>query len=322
MYHEKTAQAARGKWRGILMALGCSGDSLRKGRHGPCPLCGGKDRFRFDDMEGRGTSVCGQCGARDGMQLAMALTGQTFAETAARIDDLLGNIKFEPDAPKRELSEDDRMRLIRETYRDTVPMQEGDLAHRYLASRYIEERVYPPTLRFGARLRDGEGGIRPAMVALIGVHGETRNGKQVYTSMHRTFLAEPGRKADMTSPRKLMPGSLPDGACVMLSEYTGGPLGIAEGIETAMSASAMYDLPVWAALSASMLAKWSPPEGCNGVAVFGDHDPGFAGQAAAYTLAQRLSARGIEVTVSIPSIVGTDFADEWVKWMRGRRADA
>lgn len=311
MYHEKTALAARGKWRGILMELGCARESLLKGKHGPCPLCGGKDRFRFDDMEGRGTSVCAQCGARDGMQLAMAITGQSFAETAARIDDLLGNIKFEPDAPKRELSDDDRLRLIRETYRDTVPMQEGDLAHRYLASRHIEERVYPPTLRFGAKLRDGEGGIRPAMVALIGVHGEMRNGRQVYTSMHRTFLAEPGRKADMTSPRKMMPGPLPDGACVMLSDYNGGPLGIAEGIETAMSASALYDMPVWAALSANMLAKWTPPEGCDEVAIFGDNDRSFAGHAAAYALAQRLVARKVAVTVHIPDKPGIDWADVW-----------
>lgn len=319
MYHEKTSLAARGKWRGILLELGCARESLLRGRHGPCPLCGGKDRFRFDDMEGRGTSVCGQCGARDGMQLAMEITGQSFAETAARIDDLLGNNKFEPEAPKREFTDDDRLRLIRETYRDTVPMQEGDLAHRYLASRHIEERVYPPTLRFGAKLRDGEGGVRPAMVALIGVHGEVRNGKQIYTSMHRTFLTEPGRKADMTSPRKLMPGPLPDGACVMLSEYAGGPLGIAEGIETAMSASALFGIPVWAAISANMLAKWLPPEGCGEVAIFGDNDPGFAGQAAAYTLAQRLSARNIEVTVSIPRVVGSDFADEWEHKQGGQK---
>ena len=40
-----------------------------------------------------------------------------------------------------------------------------------------------------------------------------------------------------------------------------------------------------AALNAPMLRKWTPPEGCDEVAVFGDNDAGFAGQAAAYDAA-------------------------------------
>jgi hypothetical protein len=34
----------------------------------PCPACGGKDRFRFDDY-GRGALICNQCGAGDGLDL-------------------------------------------------------------------------------------------------------------------------------------------------------------------------------------------------------------------------------------------------------------
>ncbi|NYY79755.1 hypothetical protein DMH17_06695 [Raoultella planticola] len=32
-------------------------------------MCGGADRFRFDDKEGRGTWFCNQCGAGDGLKL-------------------------------------------------------------------------------------------------------------------------------------------------------------------------------------------------------------------------------------------------------------
>ena len=38
-------------------------------RHQACPVCGGSDRFRFDDKEGRGTWFCNQCGAGDGLKL-------------------------------------------------------------------------------------------------------------------------------------------------------------------------------------------------------------------------------------------------------------
>ena len=123
MYHEKTTLAAKGKWRGILLSLGCDPKHLT-GRHTACPGCGGTDRFRFDNQEGRGTSICNACGARDGMQLAMVVTGQGFAETASRIDSILGNEKFEPDRPREKISSDDRRRMLIETYQQTAPMTE------------------------------------------------------------------------------------------------------------------------------------------------------------------------------------------------------
>ena len=117
----------------------------------------------------------------------------------------------------------------------------------------------------------------------------------------------------MTSPRKLMPGELPDGSAVRLSEFNGGIIGIAEGIETALSASALYQIPVWAAINAGNLAKWIPPEGTEEVAIFGDNDPKFAGQAAAYALARRLASKNTPVTVHIPPMPGTDWADVYMK---------
>lgn len=147
------------------------------------------------------------------------------------------------------------------------------------------------------------------MLALVGVYGQSP------VSLHRTFLEPSGRgKAEMASPRKMMPGELPDGVCVALSEWTGsGALGIAEGIETAMAASARFCLPVWSAINATMLAKWLPPEGCDEVVIFGDHDPTYAGHAAAYRLAQRMAVRGLTVSVQIPPIKGEDWADVWAR---------
>ncbi|MBF0583972.1 MAG: hypothetical protein HQL80_07025 [Magnetococcales bacterium] len=63
---------AQGHWPSILIALGASQSHLT-GKHGPCPWCGGTDRFRFDDRDGRGTFFCNQCGAGDGMTFASRL---------------------------------------------------------------------------------------------------------------------------------------------------------------------------------------------------------------------------------------------------------
>jgi putative DNA primase/helicase len=309
MFHDKTTNVAKGKWRGILLSLGIPETALRD-KHGPCPMCGGEDRFRWDNKDGRGTYVCNQCGAGDGMKLAQGFTGKPFAEVARQIDELIGNLK--PDAVKRpEMTDDQRRQALRAVWVETKPMQAGDIADRYLTARGLGEPVYPKALRFGAALKDGDGGVKPCMVAMVsGPDGQA-------VTMHRTFLRPDGSaKAEMAAPRKLMPGPLPDGACVRLSDYHGGPLGIAEGIETALSASAIFSLPVWAAINSNMLEKWFPPEGCEEVAVFGDNDPKFGGQAAAYRLAHRLSVKGLHVTVHIPEFAGEDWNDVYA---RGRK---
>jgi len=309
MYHQKTAHAAKGKWRGILLELGLPETSL-SGKHGPCPLCGGEDRFRWDNDEGRGTYICSHCGAGDGMKLATEYTGKQFVELASEIDALLGNKKFEPDAPKPVLSDQQRTDALKAVWCDTVAVQAGDLVHRYLATRGLDELIYPKALRFSPKLRDGEGGLRPCMVALVGRYGEAK-----LDTMHRTFLKPDGSgKAEMESPRKLMPGSLPDGACVMLSDWTeSGPIGIAEGIETAMAASALFGIPVWAAINANMLTKWQPPAGADEVVIFGDNDVKFAGQAAAFSLAHKLALKRHVVSVQIPTSPGEDWADVWAR---------
>lgn len=49
---------ADGLWQMILPNFGI-GQEFLKNRHGPCPGCGGKDRFRFDDKQGTGSWYCG-----------------------------------------------------------------------------------------------------------------------------------------------------------------------------------------------------------------------------------------------------------------------
>lgn len=303
-WHKSTTEAAKGKWRGILLELGVPEHSLGR-KHGPCPLCGGKDRFRYDNKDGAGTYICNQCGAGNGMQLAMAYTKKPFNIVAKEIDAMLGNGAFKSDAPKPDMSEQQRKAALREVASLTVKIRKGDLADKYLTSRGVGEFSYYKTLRFAPKLKDGEGQVRPCLVATV------QGPDGVNVSLHRTFLTHDGSgKAKMESPRKLMPGSIPQGSCIRLSDYTGGPLGIAEGIETALSATALFDVPCWASINAQGMAKWTPPEGCEDVAVFADNDPKFAGQAAAYQLANRLAVSGIAVTIHIPTKAGTDWNDE------------
>jgi len=83
-----TVKAAAGFWPQLLPALGISIHA--SGRHGACPVCGGKDRFRFDNQDGRGTWHCNQCGAGDGLNLVEKALDVSTKEAAIKIADMLG----------------------------------------------------------------------------------------------------------------------------------------------------------------------------------------------------------------------------------------
>ena len=80
--------AAAGHWPELLAGIGI--DVPHRGKHGPCPACGGKDRFRLDDKGGRGTWICNQCGSGDGLDLLARVTGKSTKEAAELIAPLVG----------------------------------------------------------------------------------------------------------------------------------------------------------------------------------------------------------------------------------------
>ncbi|EKS9620066.1 toprim domain-containing protein [Salmonella enterica] len=91
----ETVKQACGHWPRILPALGVK---VIKNRHQSCPVCGGSDRFRFDDKEGRGTWFCNQCGAGDGLKLVEKVFGVTPSEAAGKVNAVTGNLP--PVAPE------------------------------------------------------------------------------------------------------------------------------------------------------------------------------------------------------------------------------
>ncbi|HBW1745171.1 DUF927 domain-containing protein [Klebsiella pneumoniae] len=84
----EVTQAAAERWPTVLAGLHIDvPDSPR--RHAPCPACGGSDRFRFDDG-GRGSFICNQCGAGDGLDLIKRVNNCDTTEAARMAADVLG----------------------------------------------------------------------------------------------------------------------------------------------------------------------------------------------------------------------------------------
>jgi putative DNA primase/helicase len=296
----------QGRWRSILLELGVE-ERMLDGKARPCPICKeGRDRFTFDDKDGHGTFICRKCGAGGGLKLAALFMGVEMAEAMRRIRPILP--KTVPNtAPRSKKSPDARMAEM--LWNESVAITEDDPVMRYLRARGLAltaDRV-PKDLRLHPKLSYYENrksiGTYPAMLALI----RDLAGKAV--TVHRHYLSKDGRKAPVPEPKKLASGF--EAGCIRL--YKADPekwLGIAEGVGTALAASHLFKLPVWSAVDAGHLERWQPPEGITRVAIFGDHDSSFTGQASAFTLAKKLVAKkGITARVIMPTAVDTDWLD-------------
>jgi putative DNA primase/helicase len=292
---------ARNKWPSILAALGVS-TAILTGKHVPCPICGGKDRFRFDDRGGDGGWICNVCRAGNGVDLLMKVHGWSFAETAERVREMIGEAV--ESAPKQPIDPKRARRLARELWQSAAPIGD-DEARAYLMSRGFSG-PYPAELRFCASAVVTEHPSKsrlPAMVArVVGPDGQGVN-------VHRTYL-EGARKANMPEPRRMMPGTVPPGSSIRLWPH-GGKLAVAEGIETALAVTRDYGTPCWSLINTTIMEQFAPPPEVRELIIYGDNDTKFGGQAAAYRLAYRIATRpnAPAVAVEISPQVGTDWAD-------------
>lgn len=86
------------RWESILSGLNIAIPANHK--HGACPHCGGKDRFRFDDLQGRGTWICNNCGVGNGLKLILNVFGCSAYEAAEKVANYLCLTELKPIQPQ------------------------------------------------------------------------------------------------------------------------------------------------------------------------------------------------------------------------------
>lgn len=284
---------ARGRWVEILTTEFGVDARILDGKHHPCPACGGTDRFRFNTRKiDDGVYFCqGQAGS--GMDLVMHITGLDFRSAVRRVERVVGK---SDDWKPREKS------ISEMVMESASPLTRSA----YLASRMIEQ--IPAGLYGVHALPYYEDGAVVGKYDAIIAPLRSADGKLV--TVQATYLKD-GRKAPVSVPKKTLPGPYKsiNGAAVRLGRWESGPLGFAEGIESAMSASILYGIPVWACLSTSGMRSVQWPGNLTGAVIFADHDESYAGHAAAWELAHRMAIKGVKAQVMLPEKVGTDFND-------------
>lgn len=176
----------------------------------------------------------------------------------------------------------------------------GSLAETYLGSRGLQDPGSPDLL-FHPDLTDFD--TKRGWSGMVAV---VRDGAGAPTGgIHRTFLLDDG-SAKAPAGKKML-NAVAGGSVRLTPLPVDGHLGIAEGIETALSAQMIFGVPTWAALSADGLRRWQWPRGVGRVTIFAD--AGDAGRQAAAALVDRLTVANLPNRIVTP-LHGDDFNDD------------
>lgn len=232
------ATAARGRWPHILSALGINVPEGK--RHGACPVCGGKDRFRLDDKEGRGTWFCNHCGNGDGLDLVRLATGHDVKAVSVMVAETLSlpDVSSQPIMPARNKAADGKVGQKRFTEL-SQQTQQGECS--YLTARglhghtvsLLEKKFSMAGMSFGA------GSV---LLPLTDIAGNITGGQ---------LISPEGEKC-------LLQGSQLSGAFIQVSASPAEPpeqVIITEGFATGITVSMLADGLILAAVAATNLVK-------------------------------------------------------------------
>lgn len=298
---------------------------------GPCPICGGRDRFWLNTMRNRWG--CRGCRPKsiDAIDLVRHVEQCGFLEACERLNGCPppdGRRTKEDDERRawrmKELEDGRKARLAhleheraadmarrlgsaRGIWNETVPLDGPP--KQYLKSRGINPDFADDQLRSHSGLPHPAGGSFPALVARV----SNPDGDGV--GVWRIFVKMDGTgKAPVANP-KLGLGVVAGGAVRIGGIWP--HIAVAEGIESALAVRELIGggMPCWAALSTSGLRGLVLPAEIERVDIYCDGDPpklskhmASPGLSAAEDLARRLKSDGRMVTIQTPPL-SSDWLD-------------
>ena len=309
---------------------------------GPCPACGGHDRFSINTMKhkwhcrghggGHGAiSMVMHIAGLSYLQSCQALTGEALPQGAVRAKAF---VEAKAHRQNQERHKQERQEQERQEHNYQHDTKDAALAiwtssqliadtpaQTYLNSRGIVLDQYPDVLRFHPSLPyPGKAKKYPVLVCRVDdVAGEL-------TAIWRIYLRGDGRKADVESAKL---GLGPAGGGAVRIGGTAPRIAIAEGVETALAYWLLIDqrYPVWAALSTSGMAGFEVPLKVEHLEIVPDGDQPIrkcgsdfvpacpAGRKAATARRDRALAEGIGSTIVAEPPPTKDYGDLWLERM-------
>lgn len=291
----ETVKQACGQWPNILPALGVK---VIKNRHQSCPVCGGSDRFRFDDKEGRGTWFCNQCGAGDGLKLVEKVFGVTPSVAAGKINAVTGNLP--PVAPEVTAAADAEKEADRKAAA-ALAVKLMEKARPATGNAYLTRKGFPVLECLTLTVMHKTGGVT------------FRAGDVVVPLYEDTGALVNLQLINSDGLKRTLKGGQVKGACHTIEgqKQAGKRLWIAEGYATALTVHHLTGETVMVALSsvnllslASLTRQKSPA--CK-IVLAADRDLNGDGQSKAAA-----SADACEGIVALPPVFG-DWNDAFMQ---------
>lgn len=282
-----TVKQACGHWPRILPALGMK---VIKNRHQACPVCGGADRFRFDDKEGRGTWFCNQCGAGDGLKLVEKVFGVSASEAAGKVNAVTGNMP--PVAPEVMAAAEAETEADRKAAA-ALAVRLMEKTRPATGNAYLTRKGFPARECLTLTASHKTGGVA------------YRAGDLVVPLYDGTGALVNLQLINAEGLKRTLKGGQVKGACHLIDgqKQAGKRLWIAEGYATALSVHHLTGETVMVALSSvnllslASLARSKYPA-CQ-IILAADHDLNGDGQTKAVAAAQ-----ACEGVVALPPVFG------------------
>ena len=279
-------------------------------RCGPCPQCGGKDRFSINVR--KQVFLCRGCAARGNViALVRFLDGCGFLEALEYLTGERAPAPSRPapaatDAPRDDDRDARALILARQIAFELRPIL-GSPGETYLRDA---RKIVTSAIEDVLERTDGVG-WHPAVY--FNEPGHALHGRKLgcivgvmtdpITAMptggiSRTYIHE-GQK--VTKAKGLGPAGI---VRLSLDEDVLERLHIAEGLETALGAMSKGLRPMWATGSTAIMAKLPVVSGIEALTIIADHDANGAGERAAAEVASRWREAGKEARVWRPKSIG------------------
>jgi len=293
---------------------------------GPCPICGGDDRFAVNRVKqawncrgcGKGGDVIGLVRHLDGTNFVEAirtLTGRTpqqrrngitsghkNASGASQQGSTAASVNATAGTGAGAAAAAAQQRKARWLWSQGKPTA-GTIVETYLRSARRYGGPLPGTVLF----LPARGNHLPAMIAPFGFPSEPEPGRLAMAAgsvlgVHITKLKADGSGKAGTAADKIMIGKSVGSPIVLAPANDLLGMVITEGIEDALSIHQATGLGAWAAGSASRMPgiAGAIPTWIECVTIVADDD--FAGSRRSAELANRLAARGIDTSITLPGI--------------------
>lgn len=291
-------QARLARDRRSLRCADLTGRPSRKDGSCTIHLAGPYAGWGFDYATGE------RAGPIDLIGYATGLSDAALFDEAARLAGMNHPVAV-PARTSTERTQADHSAEIARLVGGAVPVA-GTPGEAYLRGRGLSDPGSPDLL-FHPDLPDFDS--RRGWVGLIAIL-RLSDGSRA-PGIHRTFLVDDG--SGKAPPGRKMLGSVKNAVVRLFPMPQDGHIGVAEGIETALAAHALFGTCVWAALSADGLARFQWPGETQRITIFAD--TGEVGRQAAVTLSERLNQAGIPNEIVQP-LHGDDFNDDLLRGAR------